>query len=886
MADELKIIIWNARGIRNKSLELFQFLVNHGVDVCCVSETWLNSSISIKHKNFYVYRNDREELRGGGVAIIIRRDIQHSLLPIVSTKLVENIGLKIFTNGSSIDIFACYFPGGSAGVDANNKLMFASDIRRLSSVSERYILGGDWNCRHRSWGCVRANCWGNILNEKSSSYNFNIVYPCEQTYLPASANRQGSILDIFLTNVPNIMSPPTVLNNLSSDHLPVQVILGSNFVRANLVLHDYRNANWLAFKRYITRNLSVPDIRDINSTGDIDLAILQLKSVIYGAIDMAIPKKAVSFSQKSLPRYLKIYIQQRNEFRRNWQRYRNLTDFYNMKVLSAKINEEMKELKNKYWSQLLSTLDKGVAPFWNLTKIIRRKSAVLPTLKCNGATFCTNVDKCNILAQTFACNHSVSSSLGDLATNSLVSGGLESFRSAAVVIAEDALITGSEISAVIRKLKLRKASGLDGINNECLKRLPRKSIEFLAIVFNACLRRGYFPRDFKNAKVIPIRKLNKPADCPSSYRPISLLSTIGKVFERILCNKLSTFIEVEEVFPSYQFGFRREHNTTHSLVRIRNWVTTNFDCQKSTAMVLLDVKAAFDSVWHEGLIYKMIQFGVPTFLIKIIESFLVERSFEVYIGSSCSEKFDIPAGCPQGSCLSPILYNLYTSDLPQLQNCIMSVFADDTAVLCSDVLSESVIRNLESDLEKLARYFDKWKIALNADKTQAIYFTRKRKPYYIPQRNVIFLGKEIQWESKVKYLGIIIDPKMKFKNHVQHTIGKVNTATRILYPFINRNSALSLENKMLVFKLIFQAMIFYAAPMWATSASCHIKLLQVAQNKILKLVYNLPWFYSTARLHTISNTDLVVSRLNKLTQNFNARCSWSQHSHIKDLSSA
>lgn len=886
MANVLNIVTWNARGIRNKSLELFQFLKNHNVDVCLVSETWLNSNISIRHRDFFVYRNDREVTRGGGVAIIVKKNIQHNLLPIINTKLIENIGVKIFTNIGSVDIFSCYFPGGSAGVDSNRKQLFASDIRMLSSISERYILGGDFNSRHRNWGCLRANYWGNTLNEKLTSYNINIIYPCEQTYVPASASRQGSTLDFFLTNVPNIISSAVVLNSLSSDHLPVQVNLTSEVTRSNLVWIDYKNANWLSFQRYLIRNTNIPDARDITSNEQIDSAIIQFKNLINEAIDISIPKKSPTFQRKSLPMYLKIYIQQRNVCRRNWQRYRSLTDFYEMKILSRKIGEEMEKLKNKYWSNLLATLDKNAAPFWNLTKLTRKKGNSIPILKHNNSRFTTNVEKCNILAQTFASNHSISHNLGDSETNSQVNEIVQSFRLCTPNISDDVLVTKSQISDVIKKLKARKAPGIDGVNNKCLKYLPKKSLKFLTVIFNSCLKQGYFPLDFKKAKIIPVRKPNKPADSPSSYRPISLLSSIGKIFEKIINEKLLFFIESSGIFPNHQFGFRKEHNTVQSLVRIRNLVTKNFDLQKSTGMVLLDVKAAFDSVWHDGLIYKMIRFNVPCFLIKIIESFLSSRSFKVYIGSLCSENFCIPAGCPQGSCLSPILYNLYTSDLPQLENCTMSVFADDTAVLCSDLLSENIISNLQRDLEKLTNYFNKWKITLNADKTQAIYFTRKRKSCYIPQRNIVFLNTEVLWEQKVKYLGIILDPKMKFKEHVQYIINKVNILTRILYPFINRNSALSIENKRLIFKLIFHAVIFYAAPMWAKSATCHIKKLQIAQNKLLKLIYNLPWFFSTLRLHTISDIDLVVSRLNKLTTNFYSRCSGSEHPYINELTSA
>ena len=118
-------------------------------------------------------------------------------------------------------------------------------------------------------------------------------------------------------------------------------------------------------------------------------------------------------------------------------------------------------------------------------------------------------------------------------------------------------------------------------------------------------------------------------------------------------------------------------------------------------------------------------------------------------------------------------------------------------------------------------YFNKWKIALNSDKMQAIYFTRKRVERFIPQRCVILNNKEIKLETKVKYLGVILDQKLTFKEHLLQYLQYI--LIKSLYPFINKSSSLSKENKMLIFKLIFHAVIFYAAPIWAKSAKCYLE---------------------------------------------------------------
>lgn len=879
----INIITWNARGIRNKHLELFQFLINHNIHICLVTETGLNSNLSISNSEFKVYRNDRIDRTGGGVAVIIKKNIRHKLLPIANTSLIENIGIKLFTSTGPIDIYSCYYPGGSAGLGGIKKRQFASDIHMLSG-NVRYLLGGDFNCRHQSWGCMRGNCWGNILYEKLVSYNIHIIYPCDHTHIPSSANRQGSTLDFFLTNEPIMMSPALVINDLSSDHLPVKISLNSSYNNSNFFTYDFDRTNWSKFSRFLNRNLNLPNFDDILNNEHIDQALVDFRNVLNDAIAHSVPKRYPSTRRKSLPYYVINIIQQRNSYRRNWQRNRNLDDFYQVKILNQRIRDEIDSFRNKSWDYLLSTLDRGSPPFWNLTKVLRKKSNNIPILKHDGNRYTTNQEKCELLARTFASNHSVSAGLGDSFTESLVNDTLGSFQS--VIPSEVYLTNTSQISELIRTLGRRKSPGIDGINNRCLRALPNKGIGYLTIIINSCLKLCYFPQEFKESKVIPIKKPGKQADSPYSYRPISLLSSISKLLEKVVKIRLTNFMEANNIIPPQQFGFRREHNTVHPLIRIRNLVKDNFNHHKSTGMVLLDVKAAFDSVWHEGLVFKMIRLNFPVQLTKIILSFLSSRTFKVYIGSYYSERYSITAGCPQGSCLSPVLYNLYTADFPQLDYCTLSIFADDTAVLSSDILATNIIYKLQRALTEILSYFNKWKIMLNSEKTQAIYFTRKRKACYTPQVNICINNISVKWEQKVKYLGIMLDQKMTFKEHIPYIVNKVNVLIRILYPFINRRSSLTIGNKKLILKSIFHAVIFYAVPVWSTSASCHIKRLQITQNKLLKLIYNLPWFFSTHRLHELADIEFVADRVNRLTQKFNSRCLNSDFIHINELASS
>ena len=246
----------------------------------------------------------------------------------------------------------------------------------------------------------------------------------------------------------------------------------------------------------------------------------------------------------------------------------------------------------------------------------------------------------------------------------------------------------------------------------------------------------------------------------------------------------------------------------------------------------------------------------------------------------------ITADCPQGSCLSPILYNIFTSHIPTFPNCTTSIFADDTSILSYDLYATKIVSNLQNALIELNNYFNKWNILVNPEKTQAIYFTRKRKECFIPQSPLRFMSHDISWESKVKYLGVVLDTKLNFNEHIPYLLDKINKTTCLMYPLINRNSDLSTENKKLIIKAIFHPIMFYCCPVWSNSAKCHINKLQIAQNKLLKMIFRLPWHYSTRRLHIIANMEHFNEKLSRLTVNFIRRCELSQHSHINEISSS
>ncbi|KAK9870216.1 hypothetical protein WA026_006301 [Henosepilachna vigintioctopunctata] len=219
-----------------------------------------------------------------------------------------------------------------------------------------------------------------------------------------------------------------------------------------------------------------------------------------------------------------------------------------------------------------------------------------------------------------------------------------------------------------------------------------------------------------------------------------------------------------------------------------------------TGAKFLDVKKAFDKVWHHGLIYKLKREQFPRKLVNIIQIYLHGRTFRVRIGDKLSKGKEVNAGVPQGSVVGPLLYNIYTADIPTPDKCKLAQFADNTELYISRRMKSAVQKGLQEDLQRIRKYFETWKIKVNPNNTVGVYFdhrNRERKP---PE--VIYNGHPIAWEKKTKYLGVIMDGNLKFRTQILENIKKARQMQAYLNPLLNEESRMSIENKMKIIKTI------------------------------------------------------------------------------------
>jgi hypothetical protein len=239
--------------------------------------------------------------------------------------------------------------------------------------------------------------------------------------------------------------------------------------------------------------------------------------------------------------------------------------------------------------------------------------------------------------------------------------------------------------------------------------------------------------------------------------------------ERIVTKRLTQKAIRENIIPHEQFGFRKRHSTTAQLARLADFITHGFNIRKHTGLIALDLEKAYDTIWIKGLLFKLIQYKYPTYIVKFILSYLTHRAFTVTISGISSLPKYPEAGLPQGAVLSPILFAICTADFPRIPHINTALFADDTAVFTQSWRIDTVARRLSRALHRFYIYFSRWRMKVNIDKSAAIVFSKRR-----PARpaTITMKGVEVPWTTSIKYLGLQFTSTLNYSSHIQRSVHK------------------------------------------------------------------------------------------------------------------
>jgi hypothetical protein len=324
---------------------------------------------------------------------------------------------------------------------------------------------------------------------------------------------------------------------------------------------------------------------------------------------------------------------------------------------------------------------------------------------------------------------------------------------------EPKLTSPSEVLQAIRGQKVGEALRQNGIPNRVLRHLPKRKIPFRTKVFNVVFRKQYFLAAWKHARVYVLQPRRDPT-LSSSHRPVSLLDTVGKLYEQILLTRVRREENERGLLRDEQFWFRPRHNTTQQLACLVERVDRNFNERQLSGAVFLDVTKAFDTVWVNGLLYKLTVLNFQSYLVKTVSSYLDCRTFQMSFQSATSTRRGMRAGVAQGGLVSPMLFRRYVNDIHTPSRHVeLAHYADDTALVATSRSPSLLVGYLEAFLGRLERWLRDWRIAINVSKSTAVLFVKAARRIQRP-RPVQFLGEPIRWVETARYLGVILDTQL------------------------------------------------------------------------------------------------------------------------------
>ena len=797
-----------------------------------LTETWFSqtpsSLFSLKDYNLIV--NNRVNKIGGGVAMYIPDQYDYTVISNLSTMSEDMeslfIELKVPTS-KNITLGIMYRPPQS---DHANFVDTLHDLLLDTAIKDNLcVIMGDFNI--------------DLVNSASNNSSQEFL----ETFLASSflplitkptrvAHTSATIIDNIFTNILPVPKAGIILSDIS-DHFAI-------FAHLQLKITTNKSKELSTYRKYTEDNISnliehlrSADWSNILESDDANESYNLFSDKLTSSLDTHIPLQKKKHNYKRIPVHPWItksllrsinrknnlyykYISKRDETSKN-----KYTSYKNILTTLLRVS------KREYYSSQLKTYKNDMKNTWKIINNVlnkNRKKSQISKINNEG----TIVDDPTSIAETF--NEYFSQIGSNLAKK--VPQSNEPFYEYLDNPNQHSLFftptNEDEIINIIKNLQVKKSAGPDDIPNSLLKRIVGVIVCPLVHIFNLSLNTGRVPDKLKIAKVIPLFKKGDKQQV-NNYRPISLLTALSKVLEKIVYTRTSEFLKKHNIFSNSQFGFRKKHSTTHAILSLLKKVSSSIDKYCHTVGIFLDFSKAFDTINHEILIHKLSHYGIRGKALEWFRNYLTDRKQFVSVNNHCSSTLHINCGVPQGSLLGPLLFIIYINDIQRSSNILSFIlFADDSNLFYSHENVNQLLRTVNNELTQVTDWIKANKLSLNLQKTNFMLFSNRisELPGEITFDNTVLTGV-----STCKFLGVFIDNKLSWKTHIDNlctvisrNIGVINK----LKFFLPSRTLLTLYHTMI------EPYINYGVLAWGSAIETKLSKILLLQKKALRIISN------------------------------------------------
>ena len=834
--------------------------------VICIQEAWLNEThdpkqFELQHYNMYSQYSNNECSKKGGLITYVRNNI--------SVKKQENYNKFQYWEGLFIDIEDSNKnkiklgniyrpPKGNNNHRAIESFLqeFCPVINNLDHQNHNFILAGDFNI-----DLLKVN----INGKYQEFYDFitehnmlpNILLPTRLS------KRNATLIDNIFSKNSNSCNPVQtgILVHKLSDHLPTMSAINFN---TNVNHINKKQIQFRAFTGNATRdfledlhNTNWDSIFDNNINADPQITYDQKFSIkLDDMINKHFPLKKKKFNKYKHKKtkwitqdilnkikhrdmlYKKVHsITQENE------RYNDLSR--RLQECSCEVRSMIRRAKSAYYLAEFNKYKDDIKNTWKTIKDVLNKSN---TYKEFPKYFNIKNKQITDTQEIAAKFNDFFVNIGPTLAKKINTEGKKAFQSYLQNTNTNSTfhftyVDDDHIKTVISKLNPQKSAGADNISLILLKLSSEALSKPLTAIINQSLKNGIFPNKLKIAKVKPIFKKDDQHDF-NNYRPISLLPSISKVFERVVHTQLFQYFTDNALFYNHQYGFRKNHSTETAVLELIDRLKANLDENKIPVAVFLDLSKAFDTIDHNILLKKLEHYGILHTELQWFSSYLSNRIQYVEIENTKSPLQKISTGVPQGSILGPLLFLIYINDLHTASNFISIMYADDTNLLSTicnftgDTSSHSSFSdNVNKELTKVSDWLAVNKLSLNVDKTKFMIFHTKQKQLSHEQiPNIKINNQQVERVKNFKFLGVLIDHNLTWNNHVTLISNKLSRTCGILAKLKNLLPKCILQ---IIYNALFLSHLNYGITAWGFhSCSRLIKLQKKAVRLISKSKYN------------------------------------------------